>query len=367
MKIRSLLFILALILSIGLVMGLASCEEEPAPEDPGNAEQPGGETPDDPTPDDTPHVHEFGNWTVIKAATCGAKGQRLRVCSCGEREYATDFATEDHRYGAENKCVVCNDPWEYYEELTYELNADGVSYAIVGFGGSIGEELALPCFYNGLPVTVIGRNAFKACESLTELNLTDYITTIGDGAFENCAALTTVHFEKNSHLTVIGSKAFAKTAITAFEIPANVIAVGDGAFANCRSLEDLTVAEGNSRYTVSKNGSLVDMAAKALLRVGSVGAIPTDVAVTSIAAYAFAGCGVDEIVVTSAITALAPNAFADCGATKVKFSNTEGWTVHEDANAAGTAVTVTDTAENLSNLTDDYADCYWRYTKPAAE
>ena len=358
MKRKSLFLLLALLLCTCLVFALASCEEELPPEEPEENEQPEEEAPGE-------HVHAFGNWTVIKTATCGAKGQRLRICSCGEREYATDFATGNHRYGANNTCVVCNNAWEFYEDLSYELNADGLSYTITGYSGSIGEILSLPCFYNGLPVTAIGTAAFRGVDGLTELNLTDMITYIGDSAFENCTALATVRFEKNSHLTAIGNRAFAKTALTAFEIPANVIAVGVGVFAEC-SYPTLTVAEGNSRYTVSKNGSLVDAASGTLLCAGSNGEIPTDVAVTTIAPYAFAGCG-ENIKITAKITTIAPNAFADYKGTEVTFAKTEGWLVSQTNDPEeGVPVVIGETVD-LAVLTDTYADYYWFYIAPDAE
>ena len=368
MKLKSLLLLLALLVSVCLVLGLASCSEEaPAPTGPDNAEQPdgGADAPEGEDPE-APHTHAFGNWTVIKTATCGTKGERLRICACGEREYATDFATEDHRYGADNACIVCGDEWLYYEELFYELNADGKSYAIVGYGGSIEESLTLPCFYNGLPVTTIANNVFKGCESLTELSLSDYVTTIGSSAFEGCTSLATIHFEKNSHLSVIGDRAFAKTALTLFEIPADVIALGDGVFAQCLSLE-LTVNEGNSRYAMTKGGALVDLAGKILLRAGSSGEIPADV--TAIAPNAFSGCGADEIVITKTVTKIAPNAFAECGATKVSFAATEGWYVSETADAAdATPVAIdADAAKNLTALTVTYADLYWILVVPDAQ
>ena len=33
----------------------------------------------------TAHVHEYGEWTVVKAATCGEDGIKEKICSCGEK------------------------------------------------------------------------------------------------------------------------------------------------------------------------------------------------------------------------------------------------------------------------------------------
>lgn len=44
------------------------------------------------------HVHEYGEWTVVTEATCGTKGARERVCSCGEKETEEIAATGEHDY-----------------------------------------------------------------------------------------------------------------------------------------------------------------------------------------------------------------------------------------------------------------------------
>lgn len=41
----------------------------------------------------TEHTHEFGEWTVIKEATCTEDGSRTRSCSCGESETESVSAT----------------------------------------------------------------------------------------------------------------------------------------------------------------------------------------------------------------------------------------------------------------------------------
>ncbi|MBQ8341805.1 MAG: leucine-rich repeat domain-containing protein [Clostridia bacterium] len=365
MKRKGFLWLLCLILCVTLLCCFVSCEEEPVtptPDAPPTDDNPQGGDEQQGGDENQPHEHVFGNWTVIKKATCGAAGQSLRLCSCGEREYQTEFATGMHLYGSDNRCVVCKNLWEYFEGLEYVLSTDGLSYTVTGYFGDIGEELILPCFYNNLPVTAIGEGAFRQLEELKEVHLTDYITVIGAGAFEECASLTTVVFEKNSHLTAIGARAFAKTGITLFEIPAGVVIVGDGAFAECTALEELTVAEGNSRYVISKNGSLVDRAGATLLRVGSTGEIPTDVTVRSIAAYAFAGCGEDEIKISGSVTEIAPNAFVGCKSTKVTFTRAENWLIFAEKDAIdGTAVDVTDSAKNMAALLGDYRESYWYY------
>lgn len=47
----------------------------------------------------TDHVHAFGEWTVVKEATCGADGEKTRSCECGTAEKEVIPATGIHTYG----------------------------------------------------------------------------------------------------------------------------------------------------------------------------------------------------------------------------------------------------------------------------
>ena len=44
------------------------------------------------------HIHVFGEWSVEKEATCTQEGRRVRICSCGEKEYET-IAMVEHDWG----------------------------------------------------------------------------------------------------------------------------------------------------------------------------------------------------------------------------------------------------------------------------
>lgn len=46
------------------------------------------------------HVHTFGDWAVIREATCSTAGERMRACTeCGETVSEVIAATNDHTYG----------------------------------------------------------------------------------------------------------------------------------------------------------------------------------------------------------------------------------------------------------------------------
>ena len=90
-------------------------------------------------------------------------------------------------------------------------------------------------------VTEINHSAFKGCRNLTSADFsnTEYIY---DSAFENCTSLADVIFGAN--LCVIGSRAFANTAVTALDIGGDTNEIYEGAFANCPELTDVTFDNG---------------------------------------------------------------------------------------------------------------------------
>lgn len=131
---------------------------------------------------------------------------------------------------------------------------------------------------NGMyfPVTSIGNNAFNNCSNLTDVNFSEdsKLTSIGYGAFYNCSSLTeieipssvkeilanpypnnsyyhgtfersnltSVTFEKNSQLTLIGDGAFSDcSSLTGIEIPNSVTSIGNYAFARCSNLTSIEI------------------------------------------------------------------------------------------------------------------------------
>ena len=53
------------------------------------------------------HTHSYGDWQIVKKATCTTDGSEERVCSCGKKEVAS-IAKIDHSYGE----------WEIVQEAT---------------------------------------------------------------------------------------------------------------------------------------------------------------------------------------------------------------------------------------------------------
>lgn len=115
----------------------------------------------------------------------------------------------------------------YYpsEGLEFALNSDGQSYSVTGIGTCTDTEIVIPDTYEGLPVTSIGKQAFRDCSNLTSVVIGNSVTSIGDYAFQNCTSLTSV---------VIGN---------------GVTSIGIEAFLGCKNLLDVYYSGSKAEWT----------------------------------------------------------------------------------------------------------------------
>ncbi len=277
------------------------------------------------------HTHSFGEWSVTKTATCTEEGVMTRGCTCGEAETQPIPATGMHTYGVDNACVGCGARLAYTEGLEYELLQGGEAYAVAHIGAAVAEQIILPAYHEGKPVTAL-------------LGL-----LVKDG-------------EVSAH------------RITSLELSANVTEVDPRAFAHCNDLEILRVAADNAVYH-SKGNCLIQTASKQLI-VGCKGSlIPADGSVTVIGPAAFCCNGaLEELTVPAAVTQICPGAFEGCEALRsVTLKNAEGstdpdqpnpifggWYVSETPDAeGGTAIDVADAANAANKLKGEYQMMYW--------
>lgn len=145
--------------------------------------------------------HEFINFIPNGDATCTKDGTATATCEhagCNEKVTAYDRDSKGHK--KENGiCTVCGSPYEF------ELNADGTAYTVAHCESSV-TEAVIPATFNGLPVTEIGKSAFRNKKSLISVTIPDSITKIGDYAFE-CVGLTSITIPES--VTEIGTMAFS--------------------------------------------------------------------------------------------------------------------------------------------------------------
>ena len=111
---------------------------------------------------------------------------------------------------AENVTVTGSFTKAHYEVdgVTYEINDDGVTLiSIIDAKGDV--VIAATVIINGktYKITVVGEGAFKGCNKITSLTITDSIRTIMACAFDGCNSIRKLILGKG--IKTIGSRAFA--------------------------------------------------------------------------------------------------------------------------------------------------------------
>ena len=182
-------------------------------------------------------------------------------------------------------------------------------------------------------VTVTGGNilcgAFYNCSMLTNITISDSVTSIGNDAFEGCTGLTGITIP-NSVIS-IGNNAFYRCSnLTSITIPDSVTSIGEYAFYGCSNLTSITFS-GNSQLTSFGNHVFENCTSLTNMTIPD--------SVTSIGSYAFEFCN---------------------SLTSVTFKDPKGWYVATSAGAtSGTSLTLTDASTNATYLEETFEDYYW--------
>ena len=239
-----------------------------------------------------------------------------------------DLVKDKERHDFDNyKCVICD--YEISTKgLQYSLNIDGNSYSVVGMD-SAETQIIIPATYNGKPITSIGDEAFKECNSIESVLIVGSVTSIGDSAFSGCSKLTSIN------------------------IPDSLIGIGHDAFKGCNSLQyneyhnGLYLGSNNNPYVLlvkAKNteilscitnnktkiiyhdafrnctlletaiivGSVISIGDSAFYECSSLNLITVPNSVTSIGDYAFYLCSSLESVTINGVTSIGDFAFYMC-------------------------------------------------------
>ena len=239
--------------------------------------------------------------------------------------------------------------------LVYEIYGDHVE--ITGYTGNA-TEVVIPAEIEGLPVTVIGEDAFSYCESLTSIDLPDSITSIGrdaflacenlsnidlpnsitsisNGTFRYCESLTSIVLPDSvtyigeeafsecyalteialpDALTYIGDWAFTVCDLTRIDIPKNVTYIGECAFLGCFNLTGIYVHKDNPNYSSDNCGVLFDKEKTQLIQAPcTIAAYTIPNSVTTIGQSAFDQCSnLTSIDIPNSVTYIGDQAFCWC-------------------------------------------------------
>ena len=131
---------------------------------------------------------------------------------------------------------------------------------ITGYKG-LGGVVDIPSIIGGVPVAVIGENAFARNAAITSVSIPDSVVFVGTSAFDGDTALTSVKIGKG--VLAIGNSAFSgNTALPSVKIPGTVKTMGDFAFSGNTALTQLTIGAGVQtigNYAFAGNTSLKDV------------------------------------------------------------------------------------------------------------
>lgn len=202
---------------------------------------------------------------------------------------------------------------DYVESyLTYSVTADGIT--ITDCDTSLSGNVVLPDTIDDLPVTVIGKQAFRSCSKITSITLPSSIKTIEMQAFSYCSSLESVTL--NEGLEELDTFIFESCSKLAnIHIPASLTKIPQRAFEDS-SVKQFTVSADNSNYTADSYGVLYSKDMTKLLQYPTANeateySIPQGV--TDILSYAFFGSKkLTSVTIPETVINIEEQAFRSC-------------------------------------------------------
>jgi hypothetical protein len=196
-------------------------------------------------------------------------------------------------------------------DFTYEILEGQVT--ITAYTGS-DEHVVIPSEIEGLPVTELGRRAFRENMQVKSFVLPDNLKRIGDQCFRLCENLETI--EIPAQVEKINDFAFSGCLrLSQVSLPASVTEMGAFVFLYCPELIEISVSEDNLNYS-SRDGVLFDKEQTTLIRYPSNRAtveyiIPETVKKMTDRAFDYCQ-NLETVVIPAGLTTIDPGAFERC-------------------------------------------------------
>ncbi len=267
--------------------------------------------------------------------------------------------------------------------LSYTLNSDGKSYTVSDCKESASGKLTIPETYKNKPVTGIGDRVFVGCDELTEIVVSDSVTTIGELAFpcDNlksvtlgkgvcditayafeylCPKLEGVWVSKDNPYFVSDENGVLfnkektklvcapRTISGSYEVPDSVTTIGEWAFCGCENLTNLTLPSGLKS---------IENHAFHVCRQMTINGIPNSV--QFIGRQAFSLCAaLESVTIPEGVTEIGELAFRGCTSLKsVKLPDSLK-TINMGAFTKCTSLESITIPRNVDTFKDDvFADC----------
>ena len=128
------------------------------------------------------------------------------------------------------------------EGFELALSEDKSYYTFVSKGASGDSKIIVPSTFNGVPVKAIAEGAFAACEGITEIIVSEGVTSIGKDAFAFSVDLKSVTLPNS--LTEISERAFYSAAnLESVTVGNKTEMIGNSAFENCSALKAISLPD----------------------------------------------------------------------------------------------------------------------------